>query len=254
LAQPRKLRWFSDVITYNVQPAPETEVNPSLAEQAIHASFRAWEEEEGCEGPGFMSGGTTKAATAAYLDGEGATNENGVYWITQASKWPHGQDVLALTTLTYSTCTGQIVDADIEINAAFFNMSAAPNPGANKVDVQNTITHEVGHFLGMDHSLDLAATMYAQAPNGETRKRSLAQDDINGLCCIYQSESPTVLPDAVCEGAPASVDESGGGLDSGGDGTSGCNSASASYLGALGALGMSLRIARRRRKALSVRP
>jgi MYXO-CTERM domain-containing protein len=51
--------------------------------------------------------------------------------------------------------------------------------------VRNTVTHEVGHFLGLDHTPIEAATMFATAPRGETAKRDLHQDDIDGLCAIY---------------------------------------------------------------------
>ena len=53
------------------------------------------------------------------------------------------------------------------------------------------MTHEVGHYLGLDHSQIQEATMYRSARLGETKKRSLEQDDIDGVCSIYPvSESP----------------------------------------------------------------
>ena len=52
-------------------------------------------------------------------------------------------------------------------------------------DVQNTITHEFGHGLPLQHTSYTAATMYQYTYLGETAKRSLYYDDINGIRAIY---------------------------------------------------------------------
>jgi hypothetical protein len=72
-------------------------------------------------------------------------------------------------------------------------------------DVQNTATHEFGHFLGLAHPPVEAATMYAYAPPGQTSKRILNQDDINGICDIYPLNAQT----AWCV-PPASTSSNGG--------------------------------------------
>lgn len=228
LAQPQKLVWDSTRIEYRVETPPEQVVDPVAGEEAVHQSFGAWTAVAGCAQPKFADMGEASEGIARYNDGSDSYNENGVYWITKIQDWRHGADVLALTTLTYSTCTGQIVDADIEVNAAQFALTVTDNPTGSTVDVRNTMTHEVGHFLGLDHSLDAKATMYKQAPNGEVSKRTLTQDDVNGLCCLYQDGAPTVLPDAICEGAPSNVGDTDSGLSSGGDAGVGCESASGS--------------------------
>ncbi len=53
------------------------------------------------------------------------------------------------------------------------------------MDVQNTVTHELGHVLGLDHSNVASATMSATASPGETGKRTLDQDDMDGICSAY---------------------------------------------------------------------
>ncbi len=132
----------------------------------------------------------------------------------------HGDDrVIALTTVSYDDTRGEIVDADIELNAW---AGAGPSPpgysftcvdppaptcsapgdaGCIAIDVQNTVTHEAGHVFGLAHtqsqycvpyvSLDSAATMCASASIGETAKRTLAQDDVDGICAIYPAGRPT---------------------------------------------------------------
>ncbi len=103
-------------------------------------------------------------------------------------------------------------------------------------DVENTLTHEIGHFIGLDHVNDANATMYSRADIGETKKRSLAQDDIDGDCTIY----PAGAAPTTCGDASNNLTGSGGGCT--------CASAGAGPLIALaGALLLGLRRASLRR-------
>ena len=58
----------------------------------------------------------------------------------------------------------------------------------NKIDVRSVVTHELGHWLTL---LDLSGggntekTMYYMILPGETKKRTLETDDINGINYIY---------------------------------------------------------------------
>ena len=108
--------------------------------------------------------------------------------------WDHGSTVVALTTSSYIVSTGELLDADVEMNAA----SATPtivdsppcSPGAISTscvanDVQNAVTHEIGHFLGLAHSPDPSSTMYASEPLGETSKRVLDTGSKQFVCDVY---------------------------------------------------------------------
>ncbi len=110
--------------------------------------------------------------------------------------WGYGETTIALTSVSYNSRTGAIVDVDIELNGAdyvFTTLDSPPcssamvsrHPHCVATDVSNTLTHEIGHFLGLDHSPVSESTLYASAPLGETSKRTLAQDDIEGLCTLY---------------------------------------------------------------------
>lgn len=51
-------------------------------------------------------------------------------------------------------------------------------------DIQTHALHELGHALGLAHSADSNAVMYAIIPPGLVR-RTLAPDDINGIKALY---------------------------------------------------------------------
>ena len=53
-------------------------------------------------------------------------------------------------------------------------------------DLQNTLTHELGHALGLAHNnADPSVVMYPGAPTGQVSKRVLAADDKAGLAFLY---------------------------------------------------------------------
>jgi hypothetical protein len=104
--------------------------------------------------------------------------------------WPYSDsnNTLGLTTVTFDPYTGEIYDADMEINATVSLAVSDPVP-ATGYDLESILTHEAGHFLGLAHSADIDATMYAQYEPGSVTKRTLTNDDLGGICSIY-------LPDA----------------------------------------------------------
>lgn len=210
--QPQTLHWDISEIPYNLA-TDELGGHPvGDVEDAVIRSFDTW------AAPACFTAvrslrydGRVDKATVGYDAVLGATNVNAVLFVNTG--WSHGPGVLGLTTLTYDTCEGVIVDADIELNDQEFNFSVSDIPPTGRTDLRNTVTHEAGHFLGLDHTKEPKATMYAKAPSGETIKRDLVPDDIDGLCAIYEGLEPVV-----CDGA---CPPSGGGSSGGSGGCSG---------------------------------
>ena len=52
-------------------------------------------------------------------------------------------------------------------------------------DLASVLTHELGHFLGLNHSDITAATMETGYAATDDLRRSLEPDDIEGICAIY---------------------------------------------------------------------
>jgi hypothetical protein len=107
---------------------------------------------------------------------------------------------IAITTTTFSIRTGRIYDADIELNAAktLTAVDSPPCPATGPFlqtcvafDIQNTITHEVGHFLGLAHAQNSESTMYYSASVGEVKKRVLDADTAQFVCDVYPQGAPS---------------------------------------------------------------
>lgn len=91
---------------------------------------------------------------------------------------------LALTTYSYDG-NNHLTDSDTVFNS-YYTWSTSGEAG--KYDVQNVMTHEFGHWLVLNDLYgggDTEKTMYGYVSTGETKKRSLDADDINGINYIY---------------------------------------------------------------------
>lgn len=167
--------------------------------------------------------------------------------------WEHGGATIALTTTTFSFRTGYILDADIEFNASdngrgflFTAVDSPPCAGAPATDcvatdIQNTLTHELGHVVGLDHVKTLGSTMESAAMAGETHKRIIDAGSAAGFCSAY----PPGLPPTQCGEDP----NLGRHIQAVGQGTgmslSGCGAAPGSFVPAAALVGL-LALGRRR--------
>lgn len=130
--------------------------------------------------------GETDDDFVGYDPGANAKNENAVFFRPDAWAYAEGNQV-ALTTVTFRSDTGDILDADIEVNSTLDISTDRPLP-ANGFDLQTVFAHELGHVLGLAHSTDRAATMYATYNPGTFDQGLLEDDDRAGLCAIYQPD------------------------------------------------------------------
>ncbi len=99
---------------------------------------------------------------------------------------PLSGDATASTQRWYYTGTNYLSRCEITFNSSIsWSALTEDSCPSGKFDVQSTATHELGHCLSLNHSTVSDATMWKYGYSGTTWKRSLAQDDKNGIMAIY---------------------------------------------------------------------
>jgi Matrixin len=188
-----ELFWPDACVTYAVHSSgsPLRGISAYDLDQAMRMAFSTWLGTECPEG-GTPSIGVIALGGASCDEVEfnppemgraGAPNANIVMFRDDAWPYPGERFVIARTSVTFDPNTGAIFDADIEINSFDNDFSTTDEPTAT--DLQAVLTHEVGHFLGLDHSTFLNATMQANYDSSSLGARTLSSDDIAGICSIY---------------------------------------------------------------------
>jgi hypothetical protein len=122
-----------------------------------------------------------------------AANANTIIFVEDWEERELPPDAFGLTLVWHNPDSGEIYDADMQINESLGTLAVCRGScGRGQVDLQNVITHEAGHFLGLGHSNVSSATMASRATVGEIKKRDLDDDDIAGLCAIYEDYAEPV--------------------------------------------------------------
>lgn len=177
----RPLVWRRGCVGFALQEDGSDEVDFGRARDVIDASFAAWQQAD-CAGltPGIAVQNMGKVSCGEVEFNSTAGNANIV--VFRDGEWPHedGQHNLALTTVSFDPASGELYNADIEVNTAGYDFI-----DGGDYDLQSVLTHEAGHFLGLSHSPQDTATMYYAYSNGSTAFRDLSEDDVLGICSIY---------------------------------------------------------------------
>jgi len=188
-----RLRWKNPVIRIalstsltkqNYNFTPDTDVR-----EAIKRSLETWEKVANVKFQTFWTDKQSVSPAGTAGDGIslitiGQTNENVALF---GDDW----NEVSAQTRTFFNRRGFITEADIVLNP-FQQFSTDGSFG--RFDFESTLTHEIGHLLGLEHSFVLGATMYVhQAKNGvyslpAFSQRTLAEDDITGIRALYGSK------------------------------------------------------------------
>ena len=144
-------------------------------------------------------------------EGQGPTYDTGVTpavaCIDNWSATNTSDYALAVCKYVYSSTYHYLLATDIFVNCdPMIGIEWCIGAEEWKFDVQSTLTHEIGHFIGLGHTDNEDATMYYAGWPGDTSAAELHEDDINGAIYLYPRElsyvtgSTALTPDTTYTG------------------------------------------------------
>jgi len=223
------LWWRSPCITMEIYlGAPPPTMTADQYFNASQLAAQAWSHGSlDCSGLALSIQRESAATAGAGLDGKNVIIFLSDNWCkdSNATDGPcYPKNALAVTSDFKNDKTGEIGDADIEFNAVYVDWAdLVANPtlaNSTTADFQNTLTHELGHVIGLAHPCYSAndgtpvlkdnygndeftcgkadvpltvmeSTMYPSLPMNDTQRRTLSPDDQQGVCDIYPFTSAT---------------------------------------------------------------
>ncbi|MDP6850256.1 MAG: IPT/TIG domain-containing protein [Planctomycetota bacterium] len=179
----KKLYWSSWPVSWRMSNhAPEGFSDDSW-KVAVDEAFTTWEESSQSNIQFNKQSATSSRNTGG--------NDHLVYFDQTNTSGYLYSGTVAVTMISYKTSSGKISDADIIFNDRDYDFSWSGENG--KFDIQDVLTHEIGHFIGLDHSPIVGATMWPYVSSKQWLHRSLSQDDSAGATAVRSSGSPAAL-------------------------------------------------------------
>ena len=186
------LRW-PGAIPYRVSDADlATGISAADFDQALQRAFQAWQ---------GVASATIQFTRQGFTSGRPSDDDSSnVFGFERRADL---ERTLAVTSYTIDVINGEIIEADVQFNAAQ-PWSVADGGSLTGFDLQAVAQHEIGHVLGLGHSavgetevsgtgrrlIASGAVMFPIAfPRGSLEGRTLRSDDIAGVSDLYKPAS-----------------------------------------------------------------
>jgi len=180
------LAWKSGCVSYSVHhsASPARHVDYDTIHEITERAFDRWTNAD-CRGdePSLRTSDLSPAKCGEPEYNSNDANANVIMFRDDVWPYEDANATLALTTITFNYETGEIFDADIEVNS--YKTPITTSDTVVDFDLESIITHEAGHFLGLSHSHLSSATMFVEYERGDLSFRDLGSDDEDGICAAY---------------------------------------------------------------------
>lgn len=179
-------------VLWNLNPQTGSNVQGSRSvHDVIAASFATW-----LAAPNATINVSEGPMTTVSAEGSSTAGINLICFVCADADFSKDNTTLAVTITTTTDAAGQndghggaavfagqIIKADIIFNP---KVQFSTDQGGVGEDLQTVATHEIGHFLGLDHSGVVRAIMFPFASDLTT----LSYDDVAGISALYPKGTP----------------------------------------------------------------
>jgi len=149
------LRWdlSSGPIRVSLDSKGSADLPVGVIEKSLQRALTAWEDITR-QNLKFEYQGMTSGHSADAQD-----HINLVQWVEK--DWQYSTYAIGITSYSYYLDDPPtIIDADIQMNGQNYRWAVSNADNENKIDVEETLIHEIGHLLGLSHTSTAKAQMF----------------------------------------------------------------------------------------------
>jgi hypothetical protein len=185
--------WAGPCIDYAVQVdgSPKLRLDADQFQQIVEQTFAAWQHVS-CPGggsPRFQARfqGFVGCDRHEYVCGDASHNVSTIMF--HDTNWAGPVGVLGITTPTGRTSSGLIDDTDLELDSQDYPFLIDDSkPGV--YELREVLAHELGHFLGLDHSRVSGALMSEDYAQLWSSRELFTADDVAAICAVFPPGAP----------------------------------------------------------------